>query len=204
MLKAVLTGGIATGKSYVRQQFERLGAACLDSDLIAHGVMAAGTEATQAIASRFGDRVLASDGSVNRTVLGSLVFADPAARRDLEAIVHPAIYRGIHAAIRGLGASERPAVVIVEIPLIYETGRAGEFDRVIATLCSETRQIERLMERRLTEDQARQRLSAQWPAADKAKRADYVITTDGSFEETDSQVAAVWQKLRQASTSFTS
>jgi len=204
MLKVVLTGGIATGKSYVRRQFERLGAACLDSDLIAHGVMAAGTEATEAIAGRFGTGVLARDGSVNRSALGPLVFADPSARRDLEAIVHPAIYRAIHAAIRGLGLSERPDVVIVEIPLIYETGRAGEFDRVIATLCSEARQIERLVERGLTDAQARQRIAAQWPAADKAKRADFVITTDGSFEETAAQVEAVWKALRQASTSFAS
>src|SRR3977135_3453241 len=95
MLKIALTGGIATGKSYVLDQFRRRGVPCLDADQLAHGVTCAGTEATSAIAARFGGHVLAADGSVDRDTLGPLVFADPAARRELEAIVHPAVYRAI-------------------------------------------------------------------------------------------------------------
>src|SRR5882757_9425644 len=101
MLKIALTGGIATGKSYVLDQFRRRGVPCLDADHLAHGVEAAGTEATSAIAARFGADVLAADGSVDRAKLGPMVFADPVARRDLEVIVHPAVYRAIQAGLRG-------------------------------------------------------------------------------------------------------
>src|SRR3954469_15796391 len=101
MLKIALTGGIATGKSYVLDQFRRRGVPCLDADELAHGVMVAGTEATAAIVERFGAEMLAPDGSVDRKKLGPVVFADPSARRDLEAIVHPAVYRAIAAGLRG-------------------------------------------------------------------------------------------------------
>src|SRR2546425_16092 len=95
MLRVALTGGIATGKSYVLEQFRRRGVPCLDSDSLVHGVESAGTEATTAIAARFGPGVLAPDGSVDRKKLGPIVFADAAARKDLEAIVHPAVYRAV-------------------------------------------------------------------------------------------------------------
>jgi dephospho-CoA kinase len=93
MLKIALTGGIATGKSYVLDRFRRLGVPCLDADDLAHGVTAAGTEATAAIAARFGEDVLAADGAVDRKKLGPIVFADASAPRELEAIVHPAVPR---------------------------------------------------------------------------------------------------------------
>src|SRR5438046_3197001 len=105
MLKIALTGGIATGKSHVLERFGRRGVPCLDSDGLAHGVEAAGTEATTAIAARFGPGVLAADGSVDRKKLGPIVFADPAARRELEAIVHPAVYRAVAAGLRGFQLS---------------------------------------------------------------------------------------------------
>src|SRR4051794_19372347 len=101
MLKIALTGGIATGKSYVLDQFQRRGVPCLDADELAHGVTAAGTEATSAIVARFGVDVLAADGSIDRRKLGPIVFADPSARRDLEGIVHPGVYRAIQAGLRG-------------------------------------------------------------------------------------------------------
>src|SRR5678816_4961379 len=102
MLKVALTGGIATGKSYVLDQFRRRGVPCLDADQLAHGVTAAGTEATAAIAARFGDGILAPDGSVNRARLGPIVFADATARKELEAIVHPAVYRAVAAGLRAV------------------------------------------------------------------------------------------------------
>src|SRR3954453_22380762 len=100
MLRIALTGGSATGKSYVLDQFRRRGIPCLDADELAHGVTAAGTEATSAIAARFGAEVLEPAGAVDRRKLGSIVFADADARRDLERIVHPAVYRAIAAGIR--------------------------------------------------------------------------------------------------------
>src|SRR3954468_4570659 len=108
MLKVALTGGIATGKSHVLERLRRLGVPCLDADALAHGVEAAGTEATQAIAARFGPGVLAGDGSVDRVKLGPIVFADKAARADLERIVHPDVYRAIGAGLRAFELTENP------------------------------------------------------------------------------------------------
>jgi dephospho-CoA kinase len=196
MLKVALTGGIATGKSHVLERFKRLGAACLDADVLAHGATAAGTEASHAIAARFGSQVLDAAGAVDRQKLGPVVFADPAARRDLEAIVHPAVSRAIAA---GLKAFELTGarIAIVDIPLLYETRGEGRFDRVIATLCEPATQLARLAARGLSESEARQRLAAQMPAEEKASRADFVIRTDGTFAETDAQVEAIWSRLAQ-------
>ena len=194
MLRVALTGGIATGKSYVLDRFRKAGIPCLDADELARGVTAAGTEATHEIASRFGERVINADGAVDRPKLAAIVFADDAARRDLEAIVHPAVYRAIAAGLRGfelLGSR----VVVVDIPLLYETGRAGDFARVVATNASPVIQLTRLVDRGLSETEARQRIAAQMPAAEKASRADFVINTDGTFEETDRQVADILKIL---------
>lgn len=189
MLTVALTGSIATGKSYVLQQFRQRGVPCLDADLLAHGVMGSGTEASAAIAERFGGDILAGDGTVDRRKLGAVVFADRGARRDLEAIVHPAVYRAITAGLRAFALVGNYPMAIVDIPLLYETGRAADFDRVIATVCPPEVQLARLVERGLSPEQAQQRIAAQWPAAEKAARADIVITTDGSLADTDRQVA---------------
>src|SRR6185436_1543432 len=126
-----LTGGIATGKSHVLEEFRRRGVPCLDADSLAHGVTAAGTEATAAIAARFGDSILDADGAVDRAKLGPIVFADASARRDLEAIVHPAVYRSIAAGIRAFELVGSDRFAVVDVPLLYETGAETHFDRVI-------------------------------------------------------------------------
>ncbi len=195
MRRIALTGGIATGKTYVLERYRRQGIPTLDADALAHGVMAPGTEAAAAIASRFGAEMLLPDGSVDRRKLGALVFAEPAARRDLEAIVHPAVYRATQAALRAIELTEDASVAVVAIPLLHETGREREYDAVIATVCAPEVQIARLRERGLDEAEARQRLAAQLPAEEKAARADAVIRTDGSFAETDAQADAALQLL---------
>jgi dephospho-CoA kinase len=195
MLKIALTGGIATGKSHVLDQLRKRGVPTLDADSLAHGVTSPGTEATAAIAARFGGDVVAADGSVNRAKLGSIVFADPAARKELEAIVHPAVYRAITAGIRGFELLGDCPLVVVDIPLLYETGAERQFDSVIATVCPPETQIARLVERGLSEADARQRLAAQWPAEEKASRADFVIRTDGTFDETERQVDDVLRQV---------
>ena len=195
MLKVALTGGAATGKSYVLDQFRRAGVPTLVADELAHGVTAAGTEATAAIAARFGADVIAADGSVNRDILGPIVFADTAARRELEAIVHPAVYRAIAAFLRAFDKSG-DAVAVVEIPLLFESGHAKDFDRVIVTACSVDTQMARLMARGVSEERAKQILAAQKPTAEKAAKADYVIRTDGTLAETDGQVRDILQQLR--------
>jgi dephospho-CoA kinase len=201
MIKAALTGGIATGKSFVVADLLAQGVPCLDADELAHGVMQPGTEATAAIAERFGAEVIDASGAVDREVLGPIVFRDSAARRDLEAIVHPAVYRAISAGLRAFERLGDTPLAIADIPLLYETGRAADFDAVIATVCSVEHQMERLRARGLTDDQARQRLAAQLPAEEKARRADYVITTDGTFDETRQQLAKVLESLRGRSAS---
>jgi dephospho-CoA kinase len=197
MLKVALTGGIATGKSYVLNRLRLRGVPCLDADDIAHGVMAAGTEASNAIAARFGADVLDASGAVDRRKLGAIVFAGASARRDLEALVHPAVYRAIEAGLRAFDLIGGSPVAVVDIPLLYETGHDGDFARVIATTCAPELQLARLRERGLSEIEAGQRLAAQMPASEKAARADFVIRTDHTFADTDAQVDHLIRLLLQ-------
>jgi dephospho-CoA kinase len=194
--RIALTGGIATGKTHVLDRLRAKGVPCLDADDLAHGVTGPGTEATAAIRARFGDGVIAANGGVDRKALGAVVFADAAARRDLEAIVHPAVRRAIEAGLRGFELLGETPIAVIAIPLLYETGRAEDFDAVVATTCSESQQMERLLARRLTVAEAQLRVRAQLPAAEKAARADFVIDTSGSFEETDRQIEELLGKLR--------
>ncbi len=196
MLRVALTGGIATGKTYVLEQFRRRGVPCLDADSLAHGVTAGGTEATSAIAARFGADVLAADGSVDRAKLSSIVFADPAARHDLEALVHPAVYRAITAGLRAFELLDLSPLAVVDVPLLYESGHADDFACVIVTACPPEMQLARLLERGLSDDEARMRIDAQWPTEEKARRATFVIRTDGPFEKTDRQVDEILENLR--------
>lgn len=196
MLKVALTGGIATGKSHVLAVCRRRGVPCLDADQLAHGVMTGGTEASAAIVARFGADVLSADGSVDRRKLAPIVFADGAARRDLEAIVHPAVYRAIAAGLRAFERTEQAPFAIVDVPLLFESSREGDFDAVVATLCSTKRQRERLTARGLSDAQIADRLAAQWPAEQKAARADHVISTDGTYEETEAGIDLLLSALR--------
>jgi dephospho-CoA kinase len=195
MLRVALTGGIATGKSHVLQECRKRGIPCLDADELAHGVTIAGTEATSQIAERFGREVLDSSGAVDRQKLGKIVFADPSARGALETIVHPAVYRAIAAGMRAFELLERSAMAIADIPLLYETGHANDFDRVIVTVCPREIQIQRLRDRGLTDDEAEKRLAAQIGAAEKALRADYVIRTEGTIESTNAQLDQILKIL---------
>jgi len=196
MLRVALTGGIATGKSHVLQEFRKRGVPCLDADELAHGVITAGTEATARIAERFGPEVLDSSGAVDRQKLGAIVFADASARRALEEIVHPAVYRAIAAGMRAFELLEQSPVVIADIPLLYETGHASDFDRVIATVCPRHMQIQRLKERGLSESAAEQRLAAQMSADEKALQANYIIQTDDTIESTNAQVDQILAVLK--------
>jgi dephospho-CoA kinase len=195
--RVALTGGIATGKSFVLERFRRLGVPCLDADVLAHGVTSAGTEATRAIADRFGPGVLAADGAVDRAKLAPIVFSDGEARRDLEAIVHPAVYRAIAAGLRGFELIGGAPLAVVDIPLLYETGHASDYDKVIVTSCPPDLQIKRLVARGMTEREAAERLAAQFSTGEKEAKADFVIRTDGPVEDTERQVEQVWRALNQ-------
>jgi dephospho-CoA kinase len=187
VLRIALTGGIGTGKSYVRARFEKLGAPTIDSDVLAREVVAPGTSGLADVVRRFGDGVLDPNGALDRKLLASIVFADDAARRDLEAIVHPRIRAAIDRWFLSLNDTVR--VAIADIPLLYETGREGEFDAVIVVAADPETQVQRVMHRDgLSETDARARLAAQLPIGEKVGRADYVIRTDGTHADTDRQV----------------
>jgi dephospho-CoA kinase len=192
-----LTGGIATGKSHVRAAFERLGVATIDADTLARDAVAPGSAGLAAVVRRFGAGFLDSSGGLNRRALADLVFADAHARLDLEAIIHPEVRHAMDAWFASLDPAAH-AVAIADIPLLYETGRAGEFDAVIVTACQPDAQVRRIMERdRVSEAAARQRIAAQLPLEEKIGRADFVIRTDGTFAETGAQVASVLERLRR-------
>ncbi|RPJ78005.1 MAG: dephospho-CoA kinase [Acidobacteria bacterium] len=185
-----LTGGIATGKSYVRSSLERLGIPGVDADAVVHSLLGPRTPASVEVARRFGPGFILHDGGVNRRALGRLVFSDKSARADLEGIVHPLVFEQI-----GRWMAERQSsglrAAVADIPLLFETGHEGDFDLVLVAACRPSEQLRRLMARdRLTEDEARARLAAQWPIERKAALADHVIRTDGTFEETNRQVEA--------------
>jgi dephospho-CoA kinase len=197
MVRIALTGGIATGKSYVRARLDALGVPTIDADTLAREAVRPGTAALDRIVERFGPGVLQPDGTLDRRALGTVVFADEAARRDLEAIVHPAVRQAIAAWFaerRRLGAP----LAVADIPLLFETRRARAFDMVLVTACSPEEQVDRVRQRDgLSEEEARARVAAQIPIDEKVRRADHVIRTDGSREETDRQVDALVASLRR-------
>jgi dephospho-CoA kinase len=192
-----LTGGIATGKSYVRSRFDALGVPTIDADVLAREAVLPGSDGLKAVVERFGSGVLDAAGALDRRALASIVFADPAARRDLEAIVHPFVRRRSEAWFRGLDSSRHP-FAIADIPLLFETGGNREYDVVIVTACEPEEQVRRVIDRDgVTEAEARQRVAAQLPIDEKVRRADYVIRTDGTREATDRQVRGVFDRLSQ-------
>jgi dephospho-CoA kinase len=194
MLRAALTGGIATGKSYCLGRFAALGAPVIDADRLARDAVMPGSPGLAAVVARFGEAILLADGSLDRGALARIVFADRPARADLEAIIHPDVYRRIREWFVNLPPATRLA--IADIPLLFETGHQHEFDRVIVCACPPAEQIRRLMARDgLSEADARIRLAAQWPIEEKVARADYVIHTDGTFADTDLQVKTVLETL---------
>jgi dephospho-CoA kinase len=196
MRRVALTGGIATGKSYVRAQFEKLGVPTVDADLLSREAVAQGTPGLAAVVTRFGRDVLAPSGALDRHKLASIVFMDPAARKDLEGIIHPAVRQATEAWFDGLDPA-RYGFAIADIPLLYEVGRDRDFDTVIVAAVDPEAQVRRVMERDgATAEEARQRLAAQLPIDEKVRRADFVIQTDGSFEQTDQQVRAVFDQLQ--------
>ena len=195
MLKVAVTGGIGTGKSVVLAQLAACGAPVVDADALVHACLRAGTPVASAIRARFGEAVMAESGDVDRARLGAIVFQDAQARRDLEVILHPAVYRAIDAWMRAQEAGGAIAAV-AEIPLLYETGHDGDFDCVVVTACDGEEQVRRVVVRSgLNETDARWRIAAQWPLAEKVRRADFFIRTDGAIEDTRSEARSLWEAL---------
>lgn len=197
-MRIALTGGIATGKSTVARTLRAQGIPVVDADALARDAVAPGSAGLRAVVERFGPSVLDPDGALNRAALGSIVFADPAARRDLEALVHPVVRAGVAAFFAALPPGAPPGVA--EIPLAYETGWAATFDVVVVAACAPATQFARLVARDgLPPEEARRRLAAQWPIADKARLADLVVLTDGDLASTEAQAVrlAAWIRARR-------
>lgn len=191
--RVALTGGIATGKSHVRAEFATLGVPTIDSDVLARLAVAPGSAGLAAVATRFGSHVLDASGSLDRAALGAVVFADASARRDLEAIVHPFVRDETERWFAALPDDVRFA--IADIPLLYEVGRDRDFDVVLVVACHPATQLARVIARGISEQEARQRIAAQLPIDDKVRRADHVIRTDGSIDQTNRQARAIYAIL---------
>jgi dephospho-CoA kinase len=167
----------------------------VDADHLAREVVRPGTPGLAAVTKRFGTGVLRPDGALDRARLATTVFSDEAGRRDLERIVHPAVYEAIQGWLRRAEIAGAP-LAVADIPLLYETGHDRDFDRVIVAACRPETQLARLIARNsLSDEEARQRIAAQMPIEEKVKRADYVIRTDGTFEDTDRQIDSLLTEI---------
>jgi dephospho-CoA kinase len=189
VLRIGLTGGIGSGKSTVSRLLKQRGAVIVDADAIAREVVAPGTPGLAAVVEAFGDGVVAPDGSLDRPALAAVVFADPDARKRLDAIVHPLVRAR---ATEVAAAAPADAVVVNDVPLLVETGQAGSYDLVLVVEADPGTRVARLVQRGLTAEDARARMAAQ--ATDEQRRAvaDVVLDNSGTPEELEAQVDRFW------------
>ena len=194
MLLVGLTGGIGSGKSTVARLLEKRGAVVFDADLLARKAVEPGTPGHAAVIERFGADVLAPGGELDREALASIVFADPAARRDLEQIVHPEVRRLFAEGSEAYRDTDQ--VVVFSAPLLIETGMHTAFEILVVVSATVATQIERLMRQRgMSEPSIRARIDAQAPLEDKAAVADFLVDNEGSLDELESQVEQLWNDL---------
>lgn len=195
MRSVAVTGNIASGKSTVARLFESWGAGRIDADALTRELQSPGTPVFQAIVRRFGPSVVAPDGALDRAWLRKAILADPTARTDLNAIVHPAVYIRIEEELAAFRARHQP-VAVVEVPLLFETGAAGRFGQVVLVEAPREQIIERLVRTRgLDPETARRFLDAQAPADSARERSDFVIRNEGSLDALEREARAVWRKL---------
>lgn len=194
-----LTGGIASGKSTIADCFVECGALLVSADQLAREVVSRGNPILDELAVAFGEDILTFDGSLNREILARLVFNDSAARRKLEAITHPAIAHLAECRLSALKKSSHE-LIVYEAPLLFEAGAEGRVDQVLVVVVDPVVQLERLMSRdQLDEIEARQRIAAQWPQADKVVKADFVIDNSGTVQQSSSRVSSLYDYLARYS-----
>jgi dephospho-CoA kinase len=190
-----LTGGIASGKSTVADILRRLGAAVVNADVLAREVVEPGQDAWQEIVNTFGAEVLQADKRLDRQRLRKIIFDDPAARKKLEAIIHPRVRALAEKRIRENAAAGH-AVVVYEVPLLFEGNIHHWVRPVILVACAPETQIKRLRQRdQVNEGDAQKHIAAQMSLAEKRKLADYTIENDGTLEDLERQVREVLEKI---------
>jgi dephospho-CoA kinase len=194
VLRVGLTGGIGSGKSEVSRRLAAYGAVVIDADQIAREVVEPGTEGLAEVVAAFGPEVLTPDRALDRARLGDIVFADPELRGKLNAIVHPRVASRMAELERDAAGS----IVVHDVPLIAENGRAGAYDVVVVVDAPPKVQAERLIRRRgMTREQALARMAAQASREQRLAIADIVIDNSGSLAELDRQVGDLWAELRR-------
>jgi dephospho-CoA kinase len=190
-----LTGGIACGKSTVASMLVNLGAKLIDADQLAREVVMPGRPALLQIVERFGSQVMLPDGTLNRKALGAIIFNDPIARKDLEAITHPLIRQAMWDQMHQAEEAHIDTLIVVDVPLLYESGLQGYFQKVMVVYVSEKVQLLRLMGRDgLSLEAAELRLQSQMPIEQKKLLADIVIDNSGSLSDTEKQIQLFWQR----------
>ena len=198
MLKVGLTGGIASGKSFVGEALAGFGCLLIQADELGHEALASGGEAYQPVVQEFGREILTGDGTIDRRALAARVFADPERLARLNALVHPVVFRREDELISAFAVSHPGGIAVVEAAILIETGSYSRFDKMILVTCGEQQQVERAMRREgALESDIRARISRQMPLAEKRKYADFVIDTSGEKEDTLRQTRAVYDVLRR-------
>lgn len=189
-----LTGGAGMGKSTAARFLRERGAEVVDTDELARQLVRPGQPALADIRAAFGKNVVGSTGELKRAELAQIVFADAAARKRLEAILHPRIREGWLARLETWRKADRPLAVVV-IPLLFETRAESHFDKIICAACSAAAQRERLLARGWTPEQIQQRIAAQMPVEKKIARADFLVWTEGDLDAHARQVERIVAKL---------
>lgn len=197
MFRVGLTGNIGAGKSTVAELFTRWGARVIDADLLAREVVAPGTPYLARLRERWGDEVITPAGALDRAAMRQIAFSDAEARRELEAILHPAILERYNELVEEAQA-RGDSIVVGAIPLLYESGIESQFDVVVLIYAPLGHRIYRLVSRRgLTEDEARRIAEAQMPAEEKRKRADLIIDNDSDIPTLERRAWETWKEIEK-------
>jgi dephospho-CoA kinase len=200
MLRVGLTGGMAAGKSTVASMLRAHDYPVLDADTIGHELLEEGQDAYKDVVATFGIDVLDQHGNIDRAELGKIVFAEPEKLKVLNAILHPRIGKVVEDWFAALArSSDPPDIAVVEAALLFESGFSHSLDKMMVCWCRPEQQVERMLERGLTEDEAKQRIAAQMPNEEKLKLADATIDCSGTIEETERLVASALAKLKRSS-----
>lgn len=197
MLRVGLTGGFATGKSFIGQTLEDLGCHWIRADEIGHAVLMPDGEAYHGVLAEFGGGILGEDGMIDRRRLGALVFNSPERLARLNALVHPHVFDRQERLLGDIERRDPRGIAVVEAAIMIETGSHRRYRKLIVAVCPENMQIERAMLRdNLTHDQALARIRRQMPLEEKVKLADYIVDTSVSKEETARQARVIYEALR--------